>query len=282
MRLRTLVLGTAICSLIIAFSGQAAPIEGLILYLPFDEGQGDTVQDLSGSDNHGTLKGKPKWVKGKEGSAIEFNGQENSNYVEVPDHPSLNPNTEVTCAAWIYFDEFQPTGGIISKYIGAGNQRSYNLHMNHDLPLAATSGCSSDGAFQVGTSTTTAETPADTLKEGQWQHVAMTFKAKELLRIYVDGELKVESKADATDHIFDNNTPLLIGTDFEIGGVHNGQPREFTGIIDEVAVFNRALSEDEIRMVMNGLIMPVEPRGKLAVTWGAVKGNGEVGKGKRE
>ena len=100
--------------------------------------------------------GNPKWVNGKVGSALQFSGEENSNYVEVPDHPSLNPNSEVTCAAWIYFDEFQPTGGIISKYIGAGNQRSYNLHATHDIALALTSGCSSNGAFQVGTSTTTA------------------------------------------------------------------------------------------------------------------------------
>ena len=113
---------TAYC-LMIAIPGQAAPMEGLALYFSFDEGEGDTVQDFSGKDNHGTLMGKPKWVEGKEGSALQFSGEENSNYVEVPDHPSLNPDSEVTCAAWIYFDEFQPTAGIISKYMGAGNQR---------------------------------------------------------------------------------------------------------------------------------------------------------------
>ena len=69
----------------------------------------------------------------------------------------------------------------------------------------------------------------------------------------------------------DNNTPLMIGTDFQVGGAHSGQAREFTGIIDEVTVFNRALSDEEIGLVMNGLIMAVDSYGKLAVTWGAIK-----------
>jgi hypothetical protein len=272
MRFLAVIFVAAAFYLIAAISGQAAPIEGLVLYLPFDEGEGDTAQDLSGKENHGALMGKPEWVAGKAGSALQFNGEENSNYVEVPDHPSLNPASEITCAAWIYFDEFHPSCGIISKYIGAGNQRTYNMHMGHTDALSISANCSSDGVYKVGVSTTTVTTPGDTLKAGEWQHVAMTFKATEFLRIYVNGELKVEADASATDSLFDNDAPLLVGTDFEIGGAHGGtNPREFTGIIDEVAVFNRALSEDEIRTVMGGVIASVESYGKLTITWGAIK-----------
>ncbi len=77
MRLWISTLVTIICWLMISTSIQAAPIESLVLYLSFDEGEGEAVQDLSGSENHGALVGKPKWVEGKVGSALEFNGEEN-------------------------------------------------------------------------------------------------------------------------------------------------------------------------------------------------------------
>jgi hypothetical protein len=272
MRFLTIAFVFAISCLMFASFGQAAPIEGLVLYFTFDE-EGDTVEDLSGQGNDGVVKGDPKWVKGKTGLALEFSGAENRNYVEVADNPSLNPAKEVSCAAWIYSDGFEPTGGIISKYIGAGNQRSYNLQMNNDAAAIGSfmSYCSSNGACQVGISTTNAITPAGSLAEGEWNHVAMTFKAKEFLRLYINGELIVETNAAATDSLFDNNTPLLIGTDFQIGGAHSGQPREFTGIIDEPMVFNRVLSEAEIKDIMDGISMSVESSGKLAITWGAIK-----------
>jgi hypothetical protein len=271
MRLTNVILALVIFYAMSVNFTHAAPIEGLALYITFDEGEGDLVSDLSGNNNNGTLMGEPKWVDGKEGLALQFSGEENKNYVEVPDHPSLNPQDEITCAAWIYSDDYKPTGGIISKYIGAGNQRSYDLHMHHDTALAINTACSSNGAYQIGTSTTVVNTDPDIVANGEWSHVAMTFKAGDFLRIYVNGKLSAETQAGATESLFDNNVPLLIGTDFQIGGAHNGQPREFTGIIDEVVIFNRALSEDEIKLVMAGMVMPVESFGKLTIVWGALK-----------
>lgn len=244
--------------------------ESLVLYFPFDEGKGDVANDASGNNNNGAFQGQPKWVKGKYGSALRFDGAENKNYVEIPDHPSLNPEKEITIMAWIYFDEFHNTAGVISKYVGAGNQRSYNLRMHHTDNLALSSECSSNGSFQLGVSTTDAHTPAGSLKEGEWQHVAMTFKAKEFLRLYVNGEMKAESKASATDHLFDNNVPLMVGTDFAPGGAHGANPREFTGVIDEVAVFKIALSDEEIQQAMEN-VMALAPKGKLAISWGKIK-----------
>jgi hypothetical protein len=100
----------------------------------------------------------------------------------------------------------------------------------------------------------------------------MTFRAKDVLRLYVNGQMKAEGGTDPVDALLDNDVPLLIGNDFQLGGAHRaGQPREFTGIIDEVAIFNRVLSEAEIQQVMNAMIMPVESVGKLAAAWGAIK-----------
>jgi hypothetical protein len=259
----------AFCSLGYAI---AAPIQGLVLYMPFDEGDGDETEDVSDNNNNGTFVGKPKWVDGKIGKALEFSGEENKNYVEIPDGPSINPQEEITCAAWIYYDTFIGSGGIISKYIGAGNQRSYTIHMHHDSVNALASDISSDGAYSAGVTAVSVGTEAETLKEGEWQHIAMTFKAGEFVRLYINGEMLGEEDAAPVDNLFDNDVPLIIGNDFQIGGQHRaGQPREFTGMIDEVVIFNRVLSDDEIISVMNGDIMPVNPQGHLAVTWGDIK-----------
>jgi hypothetical protein len=268
---------TTVCAVMLIFvtfsnTGIAAPPDGLVLYLPMDEGQGNTAEDMSGRGNHGTLMGSPKWVDGKIGSALQFSGEENSNYVEVPDGPDVSPSKEMTCMAWIYFDDFHSSCGVISKYMGAGNNRCFNLRMSHTVgSFALASECSSDGTYSLGTSATAAETDPNTLVAGQWQHIAMTFKAEDYLRLYVNGELMAESESDATESLFDSDLPLLIGTDFEIGGNHGGQPREFTGIIDEVAIFNRQLSSEEIQSILDVGVMSVEPGEKLASTWGDIK-----------
>jgi len=222
----------------------------LMLYLPFDEGQGITAEDLSGNNNNGDIIGEPKWVNGNSGSALEFSGAENTHHVEVADTPSLNPDKEITLLAWIFIDIWEPTGGVVSKYIGSGNQRSYNMHMDHDTNLSFRASVSSNGAYQVGTSTTNAVAPEGTLVEGQWQHVAMTYKGDEFLRLYLNGNMVAESAATATPRLFDNTTPLMVGTDFQIGGNHNGQPREFTGAIDEVRLYDHALDAGEILAAM--------------------------------
>ena len=272
MRKLYFALALVTCYVVSTASIYAGTVEGLMLHLTFDEGQGDTAEDVSGNGNHGTLVGSPKWAKGNTGSAIQFDGAENKSYVEVPDDPSLNPATEITCAAWIYFDNFLGSGGIISKYIGAGNQRSYTMHMHHDNALGLAADFSSSGVYKAGVSAMSAGTDAGVLKQGEWQHVAATFKAKEFLRLYVNGEMKAEAEAGVMESIFDNEVPLLIGNDFQIGGSHRaGQPREFTGIIDEVMIFNRELSAQEIQSIMSGATASVEPAGKLATRWSSIK-----------
>ena len=89
------------------------------------------------------------------------------------------------------------------------------------------------------------------------------------MKLYVNGEMVAESGV-AIDNLFVNNVPLYVGTDFEPGGAHAGQPREFTGTIDEVTVFNRALSNNEIKKTMDA-VSAVEPKGKLATLWGGLK-----------
>lgn len=250
----------------------AVPMQGLVLYLPLDEGSGEKTKDVSGNNNNGTLIGSPKWVDGKFGKALEFSGKENKNYVEIPDNPSINPQNEITCSAWIYYENFVGSGGIISKYIGAGNQRSYTIHTHHDNINALASDISTDGTYNAGVTAVSASTDTNTLKPNTWQHIAMVYKASKFVRLYIDGIMKGETDASVVNRLFDNNVPLIIGNDFQIGGQHRaGQPREFTGRIDEVVIFNRALSDAEIQNVMNGNILSVNIKDSLVFTWGNIK-----------
>jgi len=237
--------------------------DALVLYFTFDENAGDTVADHSGNGNVGTINGAD-WAKGKLGSALEFDVGKKT-FVEVADNPSLTPNKEISYMAWFVSDAYDNTRGIISKYTGAGNQRSYNLRLHHNIQGALSTEVSANGAFQLGVSTTDVHSEA-VLEDGQWHHAAITFKGGDFLRMYVDGKLVNESDAAATPAPFDNNTPMRIGTDF-----NDEDKRFFNGIIDEVAVFNRVLSEAEIREAMKGDILAVDANHKLSTTWGRLK-----------
>ena len=84
--------------------------------------------------------------------------------------------------------------------------------------------------------------------------------------MYVDGKLVAESKATLTKTLFDNKSALRIGQDF-----NEDAKRFFNGIIDEVAIFNRALTQAEIKTAMEGDIMTVDPIGRLPITWAKLK-----------
>lgn len=236
----------------------------LVLYFTFDENEGDTVEDRSGNGNDGTINNASWTNDGKYGSALKFDAAAMS-FVEVADNPSLTPEMEISYMAWFKSDVYGSANGIISKYTGAGNQRSYNLRLHHTTMNALSTEVSSNGSFQIGTSSTEIHSDG-ILKEGQWHHAAITFKAGEFLRMYVDGVMVSESNAAATANLFDNNTPMRIGTDF-----NDEAKRFFDGIIDEVAVFNRVLTDAEIQAAMNGDILAVDASDRLATTWGGLK-----------
>jgi hypothetical protein len=87
-------------SLIFAGIGRAEIDPGTIVGLwLFDEGAGDTIEDISGNDNDGKLVG-PVWAAGKYGGALDFDGTDI--YAEVPDDPSLAPMDEITIAVLVY------------------------------------------------------------------------------------------------------------------------------------------------------------------------------------
>jgi hypothetical protein len=196
----------------------------LVGHWRLDDGSGTITADSSGYGNDGTLQGNPQWVTGMINGALEFDGT--GDYVEVPDDESLHLWERFTLAAWIYQVESR-SSRIIDK-IGAGTANGPHLDTHPGTKLRCCAG-------------TCISTDTDhTLEE--WHHVAVTFDEGDV-KLYVDGS--IEGEGIAPSPLAGNNLPLRIGADSD------GQSL-FHGLIDDVRVYNMALTEAEILAAMEG------------------------------
>ena len=192
----------------------------------FDEGSGTTVADASGSGNGGTASGTTWTSSGKFGSALVFNGS--SARVTVPDSASLRLTTGMTLEAWVY-----PT-----TVSSAWRDVIYKANDNYYLE-----GTSDNASRPAGGGTFLSSPVYGTtaLTANSWSHLALTYD-KVTLRLYVNG-VQVASAA-ATANIATSSNPLQIGGDDIYG-------QFFSGRIDEVRIYNRALSATEVQTDMN-------------------------------
>ena len=199
----------------------------LILSLSFDELAGDSVIDDSLYGNDGILVGNPWLIEGKFGNALAFNGR--NDWVKVPHDDSLTVDKDVTVMAWIKTSQHTgpagaPWQGIIAK---GNNPRSYSFYteVGGGLHLSV-------GEFQG------AKRSKLRVRLNQWQHVVAQVDSS-VHRYWINGEsagnfvinAKLPGRAD--------RAAVLVGNSHE-------NARTFRGLIDEVRIWNRALSEDEI------------------------------------
>jgi len=223
----------------------------------FDEKSGDEVIDSSGNKNHGTIH-DAKWVDGKFGSALEFDGEKS--YVEIPESDSLNV-TEVSWHAWIMVTGKQATDRVIfaeSDNGGFGGRIWREEKFSCWVRV--------DGDWRYPASLANIPDLYNT-----WHHVATTYNSKTgEQKMYVDSVLGSEGKLALANLKIQPG----IGTS-EIGNRHEwGQG--FKGIIDELCIYNIVLTEDEIQKSTSSSLSKtaVESSGKLAITWGSVKFRG--------
>lgn len=217
--------------------------QGLVLLLPMEEvewsGAEGEVRDYSGRGNHGTIQGQPSIVpSGKFGSAGSFNQRHSSeiaDWIEIADHTTLRPNDELTLAAWIYPTEvgIKEAYGIIAKRYGYNSNTSYTLYLGEDARLT----CDIQDADDRFSSNRT-------FTAGAWYHVAVVYDGAlptaQRVRMYVDGQLDREAPEDASRVDPDYDAPLVVG--YLVSGGDT-----FTGLLDDVTIWKRALSAQEIR-----------------------------------
>jgi hypothetical protein len=224
----------------------------------FDENKGDTAADSSGNKNDGTLKNGPKWVDGKFGKALDFDGVDD--YVDCGVDASPNSITDaITIVAWVY-----PRLESNYEYIVSNDRDCCGQYKGYSLSLGYT-------GFQIWDTNSAAHMVNLASKPSlkSWCHLAGTFDGK-LLNIYLDGKLS-KSTAFAGKIGTPSSYALAIGG----LGMNPGAYR-INGIIDEVAIFNVALAEGDIQTIMNkGLkessSFAVDLSGKLASTWASIK-----------
>jgi hypothetical protein len=206
------------------------PGAGLVAAYGFNEGSGTTVHDASVNGNNGTLQGGSSWTtSGRYGTAILFNGT--NAYVNIPSSPSLQLTSAMTLEAWV----------MPSRLTGIWRDVIYKGMDNYYLEAESTS---AKPAIKGTLSGPLYGTVALTTKT--WTHMAGTYDGA-TLRLYVNGA-QVNSQTQ-TGPIAVSTNPLQIGGDTFYG-------QYFQGTIDEIRVYNRALSAAEIQSDMNTPITP--------------------------
>jgi hypothetical protein len=223
-----------------------AAANGLVGYWSLDEGSGYVAHDTSGNGNNGNLVGTPSWVNGVNGTAVHFDGVDQ--YIEVPNSNTLN-NANFTIAAWIYLDADvgNTQARIVSKQ--QTNEYSYSMEIFGKGYGGINGALVANGNqlnFAIGTGSTWYNVMSNTyISNRTWYFVAGTQNGT-MSKIYVNGTL--DRFKDTATQTISNSGVLTIGCANPSGA---GPEYFFGGIIDEVRIYNTALSQQDIITVMD-------------------------------
>jgi len=258
-RLKLLCVGLMVISLM--FTGQSSAIIDIektcVGMWLFNEGSGDVAKDSSGKGNDGDIVGGAKWVDGQFGKALSLDGSDD--YVEIAHDDSLMVGDKHTITIWFKLDEV-PTEGmaVVTKDDWAPGFWLDGSIIRYHTQDPPTEMHYTDGNWTPDT---------------EWRSFAVTWDGEEF-EMYLDGARIDHSAIADTGRNPLTEKPLCIGI-YLATGQHDQWGAFFTGIIDEVAIFNEALSEDDIKSIMDlGLSVvttSVSPSGKLATAWASIK-----------
>ena len=204
----------------------------------FDDGKGEIAVDSSGNGYDGLFTGEPKWTPGKFGMALDFNGFGDT--VEIPGFGEVLPSEEVSIVAWIKLEGVKNQD--LVSLVPLNRRRAGSLlfdrcsiHFPWNRPIYNAI------HWQYGWDELTVARPLDTLE--RWEHWAFTLSIPgNFMKIHRNGS-EIASTSGASRY-----TPR--NANLHIGGRLDSS---FDGLIDEFAVFNIALSENEIRTLMGGI-----------------------------
>jgi len=219
----------------------------LLLYFPCDEGAGNIVVDSSPHGNDAEIVGTVDWVDGKYGeAALEFS---EAGEVKAPYIP-LNDKSFTVCM-WI---KPKLSGGNEQCVFSQTQVNAQNTSLHYRIY--------NNGTVRMGFHSNDLDAAAVTADE--WAHVCYWLDLDAgARRIYINGESVAEDAGKAGLPYKGTAGDTMIGSWGATG-------QKFNGVIDEVQVWDRALSETEIRESMEGFVA-VDVLGKLTTTWGSIK-----------
>lgn len=210
---------------------------GLVGYWTFDgpvtDWRTNTTQDVSGNGNTGTLVSLSTTtdrVAGKIGQALSFNG--NNSYVHVPSSSSISLGSALTVSAWINPIDFNVVGGVSPRVVSKvdDSSNSYQLILSGATIFVEVQ----KSGVTTGLDTLSSITP------GKWWHVVATWDGTNYV-IYLNGA--------AQSSISENDATFTTETDMRIGARESTQHGNFHGTMDDVRIYNRALTAGEVKQL---------------------------------
>ena len=239
--------------------------DGLVVYFTFDTVKGKRIFDKSGNGLDAQIIKKTKLVNGKYGKAIRITG-ETEDCVNIPSVDALEISGEITMMAWVYHENWIESAsqwfdkGCYSRdsnnSYGMGVFNKENAHISR---IGIILGGEQEHRFII----------ENKMKNKTWQHITATGNDTSV-KLYLDGEIvNPPGRLPPKFHLHFGG---INDEDLRIGCVKNKPDYAFEGgSIDEVAIWSRTLSEDEIRTAMHSPLLEVSPKDKSAITWGDIK-----------
>ena len=223
--------------------GAAQAHGGLVEHYTFNETSGTTAADSSGNGNTGTLTNMAdsESTTGKVGGALDFDGT--NDFVSIADDASLNATTALTISAWVKTSS-NNTQFVVTKFnhnSGVGSDDSYHMHIE-------------SSGVTVGRVEVNWAAGSIAVNDGQWHHLTYVFD-KPTSYLYVDGVYDSGGTYPTFNSNINNSSePVYIGR-----RNNNGTPDLFfTGIIDDVRIYNSALSASEVSVLAGAAPEPAE------------------------
>ena len=224
---------------------------GLIAHYTFNETSGTTAADSSGSGNTGTLTNMSgtEWTTGKVGGALDFDGT--NDYVSIVENGSLNPTSAFTISAWV-----KTTGNaqfVVNKMkhnSGVGSDDVYAMRIQTNVV-----------AVQVSDGSSSIWVPGSiVVNDGQWHHLTYVFD-KPTSYLYVDGVYDSGGTYPTMNSNVHNTSE-----GFFIGGANDNGVMDhfFTGTMDDVRIYDNALSAGEVSALAAGSSTAPEPASVFA------------------
>ena len=259
-----------------------------VLWLKLDETSGLTASDSSGSANNGTLSGGATWhaAGGVRAGALKFDGT--NGLLTVPDAPTLDNASAFTLAYWFRADVYpSDSAGLVSKRINISTDNAYTTYLK-----------AADQHIYVDIDTSNNRfASAALIQTGVWYHVALVFDgslpSNQRAQLWINGTL--DTTATETSAAIPNYASNLL-----IANTHVGAANWFTGLIDDVRIYRRALNSSEIlalacqnyapsvtagpaspatngvAVTLNGLVLDDGKGGPLTAHWSKIAGPGDA------
>ena len=262
---RTLGYAMTLSTLMFIMVGYATAdlADDLIVHFTFDNVKGKRILDESGNGLDAKVIKNTEFVKGKYGKAIRIT-KETEDCVNIPSADALEISGEITMMAWVYHEDW---AGSSSQWFDKG---CYSRVSSYGMVVFSKVDAHSSGIGVVlGGEHQVRFIIQNSMKNKTWHHIVATSDSASV-KFYLDGEI-----LNPPGHLppdFQFNFKGINDEDLRIGcAKHRPQYAFEGGSIDEVAIWSRALSDNEIKTAMRSSLLSVLPQGKVATTWGNIK-----------